>query len=178
MTLTPSSASHLPPQPPQLIQGLNALSNEPEVTSLPVLGKVFRAGCSVTWKRPCRCGESGRGVCRGKKLAVPARGERLAPAHSIWSQTVSQCFKCVESLRWTLTSRHCQFFFRPLLSPLSWKPLPRPSFLLPSHRYLAACGKLNLLMHVIALMKACLISIFFVCSSQIVPRSLVATRDL
>lgn len=91
-TLTPSFPPCLPPQPPQLVQALKhwpALLNEPEVTPLLRLWQGLPRWKLDDLEAACRCGESGRGVRQGKKLAVPARRGQLTP------KTVSQSLKSV-----------------------------------------------------------------------------------
>lgn len=96
-TLTPSFPSRLPPQPLQLIQALkhwSALLNELEVTFLLHLWQGLPCWKLVDLEVACRCGESGRGVRQGKKMAVPARRGQLTPSHGTLSQkTVSQSLK-------------------------------------------------------------------------------------
>lgn len=86
--LTPSFPSCLVPQVLQLIQALkqwSALVNEPEVTPLLHLWQGLPRWKLDDLEAACRCGESGRGVGWGKKLAVPGRGGQLTPSHSICS---------------------------------------------------------------------------------------------
>lgn len=96
-TLTLSFPSRLPPHLLQLIQALKhclALFNEPEVTSLLRLWQGL-----LQWKLDdlevaCRCGESGRGVRKGRELAVPGRRVQLTQ-HIKSKKTVSQSLKTV-----------------------------------------------------------------------------------
>lgn len=160
----------LAPQLPQLIRALKrwpALSNEPEVTPLLHLWQGLPRWKLDDLEAACRCGESGRGVGGGTKRDVPSSKRQLAPcAQFIQSEDLG-------SLELVLTSTCSPPWIELHLSPKAIVLL-----LLPTLRYLPARGKLSRLVRVIALMKARLISIFLVCSSQIVPRSLVATRDL
>lgn len=130
----------------------------------------------MTWKGPVGMVSKVGVFIRAKKLAVPLRSGQLTAPRSIISQrTVSQSLKTVRVIL-------NQFLCHPPTLPSALNPSihqqPFTFLLPPLHYYLAACGKLSRPVHVIALMNACLISIFFIFSSQIVPSSLVATRDL
>lgn len=135
----------------------------------------------MTWKGPVGVVSKVGVFVRAKKLAVPLRSGQLTAPRSIISQrTVSQSLKTVRVI---LNQRILnQFLFHPPTLPSALNPSihqqPFTFLLPPLHYYLAARGKLSRPVHVIALMNACLISIFFIFSSQIVPSSLVATRDL
>lgn len=98
-TLTPSFPPRLPPLPPRRTQALKhrpASSNEPEVTPLLRLWQGLPRWKLDDLEAACRCGESGRGVRPGMKLAVPARRGQLTAPHNILSQAaVSQFLKSV-----------------------------------------------------------------------------------
>lgn len=148
------------------------LSNEPEVTPFHRLWQGPSCWELGDLEVACRCVESGRVFARPKSWLSP-QGEESSLARPVYLEDL-MCF--LKSVWVTWINANKQFLF----SPLSFYWAPMPALISPYSplHYLAACGKLNRLVHVIALMKACLISIVFVCSSQIVPRSLVAKGDL